>query len=104
MIRKNLHHLFARTFGIVCIVSMLAPTWALAQEPAPSLQNLRDQIALMEKIENDSNTTSEVRLLNRTLLAMRKKQLAAAIAKDLDGLLKYQKTIDSSLSATEREG
>ena len=103
MIRKNLHQLFSRTFGIVCIVSILAPTWALAQEPAPTLQHLRDQIALMEKIENDTATTSEVRLLNRTLLATRKKQLAALIAKELDALLKYQKTVDPSLSANERE-
>jgi len=74
----------------------------LAQEPTPTVQELRQQIALLEKIENDPATTNEVRLINRTLLAARKNQLAALLAKEIDALLKYQRTVDSSLSANER--
>jgi hypothetical protein len=98
----NLHRLPLRFLAALCIVFTLSPTLALAQEPAPSVQSLRQQIALMEKIENDPSTTNEVRQVNRTLLAARKKQLAALLAKEIDALVKYQAAIGESLSADER--
>lgn len=97
-----LHYLPARFIVIVCIVSALSPTWALAQEPARSVQSLRQQIAVLEKIENDASTSNEVRLVNRTLLAARKTQLATLLGKEIDALLKYEKTVESALSAGER--
>ena len=77
MIRNALHGSPARLIILVCIVGVLSHTWVLAQEPTPTVQELRQQIALLEKIENDPATTNEVRLINRTLLAARKNQLAS---------------------------
>src|SRR6476620_4797037 len=96
---RTLHRLPLRFLAILCIAGVFSPTWALAQEPSPSIQSLRQQIALMEKIDSDPSTTNEVRNINRTLLAARRNQLSSLLAKEIDALLKYQGTIGSSLSA-----
>lgn len=93
----------SRILGLICISALLSPGLAVAQQTAVTTKKLRDQIALMEKIDQDEGTSDEVRALNRTLLDERKSQLAARLVKELDGLKKYSQTMEGSLSEGETQ-
>ncbi len=85
----------------VCIVALLSPVLALAQDGAT--QKLRDEIASMEKVDRDPSTLDETRDLNRNLLAGKRATLAERLTKEIDGLQKYAQTMDSSLSESDKE-
>jgi hypothetical protein len=86
----------------VCIVALLSPVLALAQDRTTT-QNLREQVALMEKIDKDPSTPDETRDLNRNLLAGKRADLAERLTKEIDGLQKYSQTIESALSESDKQ-
>ena len=88
-------------FSFICIAVLLTPTVAVAQQG--STQKLREVIVTMERIDQDPNTSDEVRTLNRTLLAERRTQLIARLLKELDSLKEYSETMAGSLSDTETQ-
>ena len=94
---------FSRILSLICISAILSPVLAVAQQTGVTIQKLREQIALMEKIDQDADTSEEVRALNRTLLEERKAQLAGRLVKELDGLKKYSQTMTGSLSESETQ-
>lgn len=93
----------SRILGLICISALLSPALAVAQHTGVTTQKLREQIALMEKIDQDKDTSEEVRALNRTLLEERKAQLAVRLVKELDSLKKYSQTMAGSLSESETQ-
>ena len=86
----------------ICIVALWSPIVALAQDGVTT-QKLREQIALMEKIDKDSTTGDEVRVLNRELLAEKRNQLATRLTKEIAGLQTYSQTMESSLSESDKQ-
>ena len=93
----------ARILSLICISAILSPVLAGAQQTGVTIQKLREQIALMEKIDQAEDTSEEVRALNRTLLEERKAQLAVRLVKELEGLKKYSQTMAGSLSESETQ-
>jgi hypothetical protein len=96
------HKRLLKTLVGVCIVALLSPVLALAQDGITT-QKLREQIALMEKVDKDPSTLEETRDLNRNLLAVKRAELAERLTKEIDGLQKYSQTMESSLSASDKE-
>ncbi len=96
------HKRSLKTLVGVCIVALLSPVLTLAQD-GTTTQKLRDQIALMEKVDKDPGTLEETRDLNRNLLAAKRADLAERLTKEIDGLQKYSQTMESSLSASDKE-
>lgn len=103
MFTRNRQSVLSQILCVLCIAAMLAPVVVVAQQQAISTQKLREQITLMEAVDKDSNTTDEVRALNRTLLDERRKQLASRLVQELEGLKKYEQTVAASLTAIERQ-
>ena len=101
MLIRSSFKLLSQLLGLICIAVLLTPTLAVAQQG--STQKLREVIMTMEKIDQDPNTTDEVRALNRTLLAERRTQLIARLLKELDSLKEYSETMEGSLSETETQ-
>jgi hypothetical protein len=98
----SIHKRLLKTLVLVCIVSLLSPVLALAQD-GTATQKLRAQIALMEKVDKDPNTLEETRDLNRNLLAAKRAELAERLTKEIDGLQKYSQAMESSLSVDDKE-
>ncbi|HEU4933212.1 MAG TPA: hypothetical protein VFT48_14110 [Pyrinomonadaceae bacterium] len=96
------HKRLLKTLVGVCIVALLSPVLALAQDGITT-QKLREQIAAMEKVDKDQSTLEETRDLNRNLLAGKRAELAERLTKEIDGLQKYSQTMESSLSASDKE-
>jgi len=96
------HKRLLKTLVGLCIVALLSPVLALAQEGITT-QKLREQIALMEKVDKDPGTLEETRDLNRNLLATKRAELAERLTKEIDGLQKYSQAMESSLSASDKE-
>src|SRR6185503_10005815 len=96
------HKRLLKTLVGLCIVALLSPVLALAQDGITT-QKLREQIALMEKVDKDPGTLEETRELNRNLLAMKRAELAERLTKEIDGLQKYSQAMESSLSASDKE-
>ena len=97
-----IHQRLSKVLVTVCIVALWSPIVALAQDGVTT-QKLREQIALMEKIDKDSTTGDEVRVLNRELLAEKRAQLATRLTKEIDGLQTYSQTMESSLSESDKQ-
>ena len=93
----------SRILSLISLAALLTPSLALAQQVAVTTQKLRDQVVLMEKIDQDPNTSDEVRALNRTLLAERRIQLIERLLHELDSLKKYSQTMDGSLSESDTQ-
>lgn len=96
------HKRLLNTLVGVCIVALLSPVLALAQDGITT-QKLREQIALMEKVDKDAGTLEETRDLNRNLLAAKRAELAERLTKEIDGMQKYSQTMESSLSVSDKE-
>jgi hypothetical protein len=96
------HKRLLKTLVTICILSLLSPIWAVAQDVVTT-QKLREQIALMEKIDKDTSTLEEVRDLNRNLLVAKRAELAERLTKEIDALQKYSLTMESSFSASDKE-
>ena len=79
------HQRISKALVIICIVALCSPIVAFAQDGLTT-QKLREQIALMEKIDKDSTASDEVRALNRELLAEKRAQLATRLNKEIDSL------------------
>lgn len=102
MLIRNPQTSWSRILGVMCITALLAPVIVLAQQEVVPIQNLREQILLMEKIDKDPQTSEEVRSFNTTLLADRRKQLASRLAQEIEGLRTYEQTIQAAATASER--
>jgi hypothetical protein len=96
------HRRLLKTLVGVCIVALLSPVLALAQDGITT-QKLREKIALMEKVDKDPNTPDETKDLNRNLLVTTRADLAERLTKEIDGLQKYSQTMEGSLSAGDKE-
>jgi len=96
------HKRLLKTLVGICIVALLSPVAALAQDGITT-QKLREQIALMEKVDKDPGTLEETRDLNRNLLATKRAELAERLTKEIDGLQKYSQTMESSLSESDKQ-
>ena len=84
-----------RVLIVAILLNVLAPLpAALAQQPAALAQRprnvpgepLREQIARLESIERDPETSPEVRELNRSFLLARRAQLRAELKKRVSAL------------------
>ena len=95
------HKRLLKTLVGVCIMALLSPVLALAQDGI-TLQKLREQIALMEKVDRDPSTLEETRDLNRNLLAGKRAELAERLTREIDGLQKYSQEMQSN-SVSESE-
>jgi hypothetical protein len=93
----------SRVLIIAVLINALAPLSAvLAQQSGtPSGEPLREQIARLESIERDPDTSSEVRDLNRSFLLSRRAQLRAELKKRVGALVSYLSTSASLLSEAE---
>lgn len=79
----------------------LAISPALGQEQIASLSQLREQISVLEKVENDPATPLDVKEINRTFLEERRIQFRTVIQKRLDALKRYQATVSGVLTTDE---
>lgn len=103
MLNRNRQSRLSEGLCVLCIAALLAPIVAIAQQQATSTQKLREQIALMEAVDKDSDTSDEVRALNRTLLAERRTQLSTRLVKEIEALKKYEQTVAASLTTSEKQ-
>jgi hypothetical protein len=94
------HHLrLSRTIGLILVGAILCS----AQQPASSVRTLKEQVAKLEAIDRNPETSEEVRTLNRKFLNERRSQLQAALALRLETLRKYHLTVKALLSADENK-
>jgi hypothetical protein len=91
-----------RAITSYCLVILLG-VQCIAQQPAPTITQLKEQIARMELIDRDANTSEEVRHINQGFLRERRVQLQSLIMAKLEALRKYQGDLDKSLSSQEQQ-
>jgi len=85
------------------IIALLACGFclALAQEQAPSISQLQQQIQKMESLDADPETPQDIRSLNRVFLNTRRAQLRNLLTKNISALRKYQSGVKTVLSTDE---
>jgi len=91
---------------VVVLLNVLAPLPAvMAQQLSASASSdtLREQIARLESIERDPETSAEVRELNRDFLLARRAQLRAALKKRVNALETYLSSGAGILSSSEAD-
>ena len=96
----------SRVLIVAVLLNVLAPLPAvMAQQSgarAPG-EPLRDQIARLESIERDPETSPEVRELNRRFLLARRAQLRAELMKKVGALESYLSSSTGLLSSAEAD-
>jgi hypothetical protein len=95
---KILRFRFARSLGLL----LIAAVFCSAQQPT-SIPNLKEQIAKLERIDQDPTTPEDVKSLNRRFLNERRTQLYGLLKQRLDTLKKYQATVKAILSPDENK-
>ena len=88
---------------LVLLITLWPMSLTLAQQRPDSISQLKEQIARLETIDKDKDTTGEVRSLNRGFLNERRAQLVVILKKRIEALRKYKSTVQASLSATENQ-
>src|SRR6476469_8864699 len=66
-----------------------------------SIEELKRQVVVMERIELDPNTTTEVKKINHELLVTRKAQLELRVEQAAQSLRQYRSVVASQLTAPE---
>lgn len=94
---KNLVRTLVFTFAFLILLAPLA----VAQEQVTSITQLKEQILLLEKIDNDSSTPQDVRTMNQVFLEERRSILQSLLQKRIDALQKYRATVQGALTANE---
>jgi len=92
----------ALLFIIVVLLSTGSSICAQQSQDTSVIQ-LKEQIKLLEAVDRDPGTVSEVRELNRTFLEQRRTQLRALLQTRLDGLRQYLLAVGSSLTTQEKD-
>ena len=91
-----------RGITTLCLIALFVGQ-GIAQQSGSTIDQLKDQIARMEKVGRDANTPEEVKRLNEGFLRERKLQLQSLITAKLEALRKYEQDMGDSLSAQERQ-
>lgn len=96
--------IIGRLLLVTMTLHLLAPLPVLAQQTAEAnIAQLREQIAKLEKIDLDPETSPDVRTLNREFLRERQTQLGALVRRRVAALRQYLVTMGDALSPGERQ-
>src|SRR5438445_12061464 len=92
----------AKIIILVLVFNLLAPLAGRAQEPqTKSVERLKDEIQKMEAVDQNPSTPPEIKELNRSFLAERRRQLYLALKKTKDALEVYLTSVAASLTPAE---
>jgi len=97
--------LITQALIVVLVLNLIAPmTISAQQQPGANIDQLREQIAKLEKIDVDSETSAEVKEINRTFLSERRAELNALMRRKISALRQYLSTAGDALREDERRG
>jgi hypothetical protein len=74
-----------------------------AQQQSPTISELKQQIALMERVDRDPNTTPDVRKENSAFLMKRRAALQSLLQKTIADLKRYKSIVGPHLTSEEIE-
>lgn len=100
---KQSRVMVAASLLLVLVITLSPISLMLAQQRPDSISQLKEQIARLEAIDKDKDTTDEVRSINRGFLKERRAQLVVTLKKRIEALRKYKSIVQSSLSLTENQ-
>jgi hypothetical protein len=86
-----------------CALVLLLTSLSLAQQPAASISDLREQIRKLKATASDSAETPEGKALADTSLNQRRAQLAALLERKIDALVKYRSAAKDTLTAEKNQ-
>jgi hypothetical protein len=96
--------IIGRLLLLTMMVQLLAPIPAFARQTAEAnIAQLREQIARLERIDLDPETSPDVRALNREFLRERQTQLSALVRRRVAALRQYLVTAGDALRPQERQ-
>ena len=94
--------ILSSTLLIVLIFSPLIQP-ALAQQQTISVEQLKQQISLLESINDNPDTSSEVKKINQKLLRERRTQLQELLKNQFDSMKDYFSKVQYALSDKEKQ-
>lgn len=95
--------LIAQVLVVILVLNLLAPISGVAQQSGKNIAQLREQIAKLEKIDADLETSPEVKDINRNFLSERRTELNALMRKRISALRQYLSTAGGALRPEERQ-
>jgi hypothetical protein len=96
--------LIAKVLVVTLLVQLSAPPPCLAQQTAEgNIGKLREQIAKLEKIDLDPETSPEIKSLNREFLEERRARLNDLVGRRVTALRQYLAAAGDALSPRERQ-
>jgi hypothetical protein len=93
--------LLSTSLSIILSVFSVCPIGA--QQQAPPISQLKEQIQKLLLIDRDTNTPAHVKEFNRGMLEQRRTQLRSLLQTQLSDLRKYQSNVGSALAADGAE-
>lgn len=90
--------------SILLIILIFSPLIqpAFAQQQTISVEQLKQQISLLESIDDSPNTSSEIKKINQKLLRERRGQLQELLKNQLDSMKEYFSKVQYALSEKEK--
>jgi hypothetical protein len=82
---------------------LVLATSTQAQQQSPTISDLKQQIALMERVDRDPNTTPDVRKENSAFLMKRRADLQSLLQKTIADLKRYKSIVGPQLTSEEIE-
>jgi len=86
---KTLRKVLCKGILVSLLLTLLSSRAAEAQQQRDSIEELKGQIARLEKIDRDPATSAEVKGVNQNFIASRRAELRELLARRRDGLRNY---------------